>query len=117
MDKQPDRKRLRMRDLDYQAMLQVAIAEAHCVTFGLSLVTALASRFSYTRDNAGDEYTFSHLALDPSLQGNVRLMYCDAGHMLYTYKPCLDSLRHSIEEFYGQALSSSQAERILGHQC
>jgi carboxypeptidase C (cathepsin A) len=56
------------------------------------------------------EYTFSHLALDPSLQGNVRLMYCDAGHMLYTYKPCLDSLRHSIEEFYGQALSSSQAE-------
>jgi carboxypeptidase C (cathepsin A) len=56
------------------------------------------------------EYTFSHLALDPSLQGNVRLTYCDAGHMLYTYKPCLDSLRHSIEEFYGQALSSSQAE-------
>jgi len=60
------------------------------------------------------EYTFSHLALDPSLQGNVRLMYCDAGHMLYTYKPCLDSLRHSIEEFYGQALSSSQAEPRSG---
>jgi len=56
------------------------------------------------------EYTFSHLALDPSLQGNVKLTYCDAGHMLYTYKPCLDSLRHSIEEFYGQALSSWQAE-------
>jgi carboxypeptidase C (cathepsin A) len=56
------------------------------------------------------EYTFSHLALDPSLQGNVRLTYCDAGHMLYTYKPCLDSLRHSIEELYRQALSPSQAE-------
>jgi carboxypeptidase C (cathepsin A) len=56
------------------------------------------------------EYTFSHLGLDPSLQGNVKLTYCDAGHMLYTSKACLDSLHHSIEEFYGQALSSSPAE-------
>ncbi len=55
------------------------------------------------------EYTFSHLGLDPSLQGNVKLTYCDAGHMLYTSKACLDSLRHSVEEFYGQALSSSPA--------
>jgi carboxypeptidase C (cathepsin A) len=60
------------------------------------------------------EYTFSHLGLDPSLQGNVKLTYCDAGHMLYTSKPCLDSLRHSIEAFYGQALSSSQAEPRRG---
>jgi carboxypeptidase C (cathepsin A) len=56
------------------------------------------------------EYTFSHLGLAPSLQGNVKLTYCDAGHMLYTSKPCLDALRSSIEAFYGQALSSSQAE-------
>ena len=55
------------------------------------------------------EYTFSHLGLDPSLQGNVKLTYCDAGHMLYTSKSCLDSLHHSIEEFYGQALSSSRS--------
>ncbi len=60
------------------------------------------------------EYTFNHLALDPSLQRNVKLTYCDAGHMLYTYKPCLDSLRRSIEELYGQALSSSQAETGRG---
>jgi carboxypeptidase C (cathepsin A) len=56
------------------------------------------------------EYTINHLPLDPTLQGNVKLTYCDAGHMLYTSKPCLDSLRHSIEAFYGQALSSSQAD-------
>jgi hypothetical protein len=30
--------------------------------------------------------------------------------MLYTSKSCLDALRSSIEAFYGQALSSSQAE-------
>ena len=60
------------------------------------------------------ECTFSHLTLDPSLQGNVKLTYCDAGHMLYTYKPCLDSLRHSIEDFYGPALSSLQAEPRRG---
>jgi hypothetical protein len=31
---------------------------------------------------------------------------------LYTYKPCLDSLRQSIEEFYGQALSPSQEKPL-----
>src|SRR4030095_15100980 len=34
------------------------------------------------------EYTFNHLGLNPSLQGNVKLTYCDAGHMLYTSKAC-----------------------------
>jgi carboxypeptidase C (cathepsin A) len=60
------------------------------------------------------EYTFNHLGLDPSLQSNVKLTYCDAGHMLYTSKPCLDALRHSIEEFYTQALSSSPATPARG---
>jgi carboxypeptidase C (cathepsin A) len=56
------------------------------------------------------EYTFNHLGLDPSLQGNVRFAYCDAGHMLYTYKPCLDTLQKSMAELYRTALAVASPE-------
>jgi carboxypeptidase C (cathepsin A) len=53
------------------------------------------------------EYTFNHLGLSPSLRENVRFAYCDAGHMLYTYKPCLDTLKKSMTDFYRSALAGS----------
>ena len=52
------------------------------------------------------EYTFNHLGLSPSLQQNVRFAYCDAGHMLYTSKPCLDTLKKSLTDFYRSALAA-----------
>jgi carboxypeptidase C (cathepsin A) len=54
------------------------------------------------------EYTFNHLGLSPSLQDNVRFTCCDAGHMLYTYKPCLDTLKKSMADFYRSALAESK---------
>jgi carboxypeptidase C (cathepsin A) len=60
------------------------------------------------------EYTFDHLGLNPSLQTNVRFAYCDAGHMLYTYKPCLDILKKSMAEFYHDALAGSAADSSRG---
>ena len=53
------------------------------------------------------EYTFNHLGLSPSLQENIRFAYCDAGHMLYTYKPCLDTLKKSMQEFYRSAVPAT----------
>ena len=50
------------------------------------------------------EYTMDHLGLDPSLSGNVHLTYCEAGHMLYTKKSCLDALHKEMESFYRSAL-------------
>ena len=50
------------------------------------------------------EYTVSHLSLDPSLAGHISLTYCDAGHMLYTKKSCLDGLHKSMADFYQKAL-------------
>ena len=50
------------------------------------------------------EYTMSHLELDPKLSNNVSLTYCEAGHMLYTRKSCLDSLYKSMSDFYQRAL-------------
>lgn len=48
------------------------------------------------------EYTINHLGLDPSLTSNVSMTYCDAGHMLYTKKSCLDSLGQNMAAFYAK---------------
>ena len=55
------------------------------------------------------EYTFNHLGLNPTLQNNVKFMYCDAGHMLYTYKPCLDKLKNAMSDLYRDALQAPAA--------
>jgi carboxypeptidase C (cathepsin A) len=50
------------------------------------------------------EYTMNHLGLDPTLSSHVTLTYCDAGHMLYTKKACLDSLYQAMTSFYAGAI-------------
>jgi len=64
------------------------------------------------------EYTFNHLGVDSSLRPNVTLTYCDAGHMLYTNKACLDALKRAMEDFYRGALppasSTSPRSAVTG---
>jgi carboxypeptidase C (cathepsin A) len=50
------------------------------------------------------EYTVNHLGLDPALSNHVSLTYCEAGHMLYTKKSCLDALHGSMADFYQKAI-------------
>ena len=50
------------------------------------------------------EYTVNHLELDPSLRSHVGLYYCDAGHMLYMKKACLDSFHDAMGAMYAKAL-------------
>jgi carboxypeptidase C (cathepsin A) len=50
------------------------------------------------------EYTVHHLALDPKLRGNISMMYCEAGHMLYTRTSCLESLHRHMGELYRNSL-------------
>jgi carboxypeptidase C (cathepsin A) len=57
------------------------------------------------------EYTFNHLGLSPALQNNARFMYCDAGHILYTYKPCLDKLKSAMADFHREALQAPTAPK------
>jgi carboxypeptidase C (cathepsin A) len=57
------------------------------------------------------EYVFNHLGLSATLQNNIRFMYCDAGHMLYTYKPCLDKLKSAMSDFYREALEAPAAPK------
>ena len=50
------------------------------------------------------EYTVNHLGLESALSSHVSLTYCEAGHMLYTKKSCLDGLHKSMADFYQKAL-------------
>ena len=50
------------------------------------------------------EYVVSHMGLDPSLTGNISFAYCDAGHMMYTRKSCLDVLSKAMADLYTTAL-------------
>ncbi len=66
------------------------------------------------------EYTVNHLGLDPTLAGHVSLAYCDAGHMLYTKKACLDKLNSAMAGLYQAALGGAPQTpteaRTNGHQ-
>jgi carboxypeptidase C (cathepsin A) len=46
------------------------------------------------------EYTMYHLGLDPAQSNDFSLTYCDAGHMLYTKKSCLDGLHKAMGDLY-----------------
>ena len=50
------------------------------------------------------EYTVSHIGLQPPLAAHIGLTYCEAGHMLYTKKACLDHLHTSMTDFYQKAV-------------
>jgi carboxypeptidase C (cathepsin A) len=50
------------------------------------------------------EYTVNHIGLEPALSNHISLTYCDAGHMLYTKKSCLDGLHGAMADFYQKAL-------------
>lgn len=53
------------------------------------------------------EYTVNHIGLQPGLSSHIGLTYCEAGHMLYTRKSCLDNLHKSMGDFYQKALPTS----------
>jgi carboxypeptidase C (cathepsin A) len=49
-------------------------------------------------------YTFNHLELDPSLRGNLRMGFFEAGHMMYIHIPSLKKLKAELAEFIEWAM-------------
>jgi carboxypeptidase C (cathepsin A) len=45
---------------------------------------------------AAAEWTFDHMALDPSRAGNVRMTRYEAGHMMYIHPPSRDRLAQEL---------------------
>jgi carboxypeptidase C (cathepsin A) len=77
-------------------------------------VLVLGSYYDLATPFFSAEYTFNHLGVAPSLQNNVKFAYCDAGHMLYTYRPCLDTLKKSMADFYRRGLAGPVSEPARG---
>ncbi len=50
------------------------------------------------------EYTFDHMGLDPSLQGNIKMEYYEAGHMMYMHPPSLEKLSKDLRTFISWAI-------------
>ena len=50
------------------------------------------------------DYTFKHLALDPSLEPNIRMTYYPAGHMMYVHAPSLEQLKNDLSAFIQDSL-------------
>jgi carboxypeptidase C (cathepsin A) len=50
------------------------------------------------------DYTFKHLALDPSLAPNIRMTFYPAGHMMYVHAPSLAQLKTDLSAFIRDSL-------------
>ncbi|HLF88258.1 MAG TPA: hypothetical protein VI451_04885 [Anaerolineales bacterium] len=50
------------------------------------------------------EYTFNHMGLDASLQGNLTYTYYEAGHMMYMHLPSLAQMKDDLAKFIEGAL-------------
>ena len=53
----------------------------------------------------GTEYTVDHLGLPEKLQGNIRLKYYNAGHMMYVHDEDRVQLKNNIAAFLDSAIS------------
>ena len=45
------------------------------------------------------EYTFSHIPLPKKQQGNIKMTYYEAGHMMYLHQPSLKTLTSDLRKF------------------
>jgi carboxypeptidase C (cathepsin A) len=53
-------------------------------------------------------YTFNHLGLDPSLQGNISMGYYEAGHMMYIHIPSLAQFKADLAGFVRSAIPAQE---------
>ncbi|WP_025745763.1 S10 family peptidase [Kallotenue papyrolyticum] len=60
------------------------------------------------------QYTVNHLALDASLQGNIRQGFFEAGHMMYIHRPSLVRLKHELREFVHDAANRERSRPVAG---
>jgi carboxypeptidase C (cathepsin A) len=62
-------------------------------------VYVASGRYDLATPFCATDYTLSHLGLPPELQGNLRVGYFDAGHMMYIHLPALAQLRQELVAF------------------
>lgn len=53
------------------------------------------------------DYTVRHMGLDPTVRGNIKLTYYEAGHMMYIQSESLKKLKADFSAFIGDTLKSA----------
>ena len=54
------------------------------------------------------QYTLDHMALDPSVRGNIQLRYYEAGHMMYIDRRSLAQLKRDVAAFIQSAAAPTK---------
>jgi carboxypeptidase C (cathepsin A) len=68
-------------------------------------VLVTSGYFDLATPHFASDYTVSHLGLDPTLAGHVRVRYYEAGHMMYVHKPSRERMKSDVTDFYAWALA------------
>lgn len=55
------------------------------------------------------DFVMNHLELDPTLAGNMRTSYFEAGHMMYVHEPSLARMKQELADFMVWSLSTPTA--------
>ncbi len=80
--------------------LNVAETLRHAMTINPYLKVIVANGYyDFATPYFAAQYTFNHLALDPSLQKNLAMTYYAAGHMMYIHLPALAQLKTDLANF------------------
>ncbi|MCP2013187.1 carboxypeptidase C (cathepsin A) [Deinococcus sp. HSC-46F16] len=62
-------------------------------------VLVASGYFDFATPYHATRHTLDHLGLDPSLRGNVREVFYEAGHMMYVHRPSLERQYADLVEF------------------
>jgi carboxypeptidase C (cathepsin A) len=68
-------------------------------------VFVAAGYYDFATPYFAARYTFDRIGLDPTLAGNVRFAYYEAGHMMYIHAPSRAALKADVDSFYAAALA------------
>lgn len=85
--------------------LDVAETLRSAITHNPSLRVYVANGFyDLATPYFATQYTFNHMALDPTLKGNISMGYFECGHMVYLHEPSLKKLRGELKAFMQAAI-------------
>jgi carboxypeptidase C (cathepsin A) len=66
-------------------------------------VLSVNGYYDFATPFAITEYDLAHMNLDPTLRGNLQLLYYPSGHMIYLNTEALTQLKHDLTGFYDRA--------------
>jgi carboxypeptidase C (cathepsin A) len=86
-----------------QSLVNTGFDLAHAMGYNPNLkVLVLQGNYDLTTTFLATEYMVSHLNLRKDLQSHIKILYYDAGHMMYIHEPSLKKFKNDIASFIDQ---------------